>query len=66
MPSTPAPGHHILSGPEIVSQFIKNLKNDAALNKEIVTAIETLAANDKLNAPNLQKALNDLRGASAI
>jgi hypothetical protein len=56
------PTHPIKPGPEIVSEFIEELKNDGSLDKDVVAAIETLSKDNKLNALNLQKALTELRG----
>ncbi len=51
----------IQSGPEIVADFIKQIKNDTLLDQPVVEALETLRSADKLTVINLLRSLEEAR-----
>lgn len=54
----------ILSGPEIVRQFLSSLVSDAALDSPTVTAIRQLYQDNKLSHTNLLRKLEEQRKGS--
>jgi hypothetical protein len=56
----------IRSGPEIVAEFVAQLRNDTTLDPATVEATERLFRQKKLNFTNLLKALEEARGKTAI
>ncbi len=54
-------GEIIESGPEIVAAFVRKISADQSIDRETVTAIESLHRAGKLTAPNLLRALESAR-----
>jgi len=54
-------GETIASGPEIVAAFVRKISTDESMDRETVTAIESLHRAGKLTAPNLLRALESAR-----
>jgi hypothetical protein len=54
------------SGPEIVADFVSNLKNTPHLDKSTVEAIENLFHGKRLSETNLLKLLEEARGKTSV
>ena len=56
--------HDIKSAQEVISDFVKSLSDDAALDVETVAIIASLYGEDKLSKTNLLRALEGRRSAA--
>jgi|HubBroStandDraft_1064217.scaffolds.fasta_scaffold783737_2 hypothetical protein len=66
IPNSDRSATKILSGSEIVSDFVSNLKNDPGLDKATVEVIDDLLREQRLTPTNLVKLLEELRGQMSI
>ena len=56
--------HDIKSAQEVISDFVKSLSDNAALDGETVAVITSLYSEDRLSKTNLLRALEGCRAAA--
>jgi hypothetical protein len=66
IPESKSEAPRIHTGPEVISQFLRELELDAQLDQVVIATIKRLHATDRLNITNLIKSLEELRGNSRL
>jgi hypothetical protein len=56
----------LLSGPEIVANFLQTIKLDPHIDESTVNVIEVLTRTGKLTVTNLLKSLEEARGRTKL